>query len=285
MNVMRSYELSNKEFESIRRMVYDYIGVNLTDAKRSLVISRLSKRLRELNMEGFGEYIEFLKRDPDELHILFNYITTNVTKFFREEHHFDYLKNVFLPEHVEKYKSGNKRIRLRVWSAGCSTGEEPYTIAMVLSEYFRNPQAYDIKIIASDINSETVEKAREGLYKYEEVQNIPRWMLKKYFKMGVGPNEGYFKVKDSLKELIEFKLINLTSSQKYAIDSSLDLIFCRNVFIYFDRDTQRRILERFYQHVMPDGLLFLGHSESINNSNSDPKRWRLVKHTIYKKLG
>lgn len=285
MNIMYNYDLSSKEFDTIRRMVYDSIGVNLTEAKRSLVISRLSKRLRELSMESFADYIKYLNSNPDELHTLFNYITTNVTKFFREEHHFEYLEQVFLPQFVEEARHVNGRPRLRVWSAGCSTGEEPYTLAMVLSEFFGNTSSYDIKIIASDINSETLQKADSGVYKYEEVQNIPRWLLKKYFKMGTGPNEGLFKVKDSLRNFVEFKQINLTEDKRYDIENQLDMIFCRNVFIYFDRDTQRRILERFYQHLVPTGLLFLGHSESINNSNSDPKVWKLIKHTIYRKTG
>ncbi len=277
-------ELSEDEFNAIRRLVYDSIGVNLTDAKRALVVSRLSNRLRELDMNSFSKYIKLLERDKKELNVLFNRITTNVTKFFREDHHFDYLTGVFLPALEASVQKRDTRKKIRAWSAGCATGEEPYTIAMVLDNYFRGKKGWDIKIMASDINTETLDKAKKGIYTRKEVEGIPYEFLKRYFKMGTGVNEGKFKAKDTLQKLIDFRLVNLTDSKEYPIADSLHFMFCRNVFIYFNKETQQRILGRYYSHLIGGGLLFIGHSESINTAAKEAGSWKLIKHTIYEKV-
>ena len=272
--------LNDEDFLALRSLVYQSIGVNLTDTKRSLVISRLSKRLRELNITVFGDYMNLIKANSDELEILFNLITTNVTKFFREEHHFNYLTNQYLPNLEQRVGSGKKAIR--AWSAACSTGEEPYTLAMVLHNYFEKKKDWNIRILASDINTETLSKAESGIYTKDEVSDIPYELLTRYFKLGTGENKGLFKVKDELKKIISFKQINLTGNNPYPIGDELNFIFCRNVFIYFDRDTQSKILARFNDHLSRDGILFLGHSESIHSPGGKDV-WRLIRHTIYEK--
>lgn len=276
--------LSSEEFAEIRRIVYDTIGVNLNEPKKALVVSRLSRRLKELNLASYTQYLHHLKSNPEEVGNLFNCITTNVTSFFREAHHFEYLLNTFMPA-VELSASQNKTAKkIRAWSAGCSTGEEPYTLAMVLDDYFRGKNGWKVNILASDINTDTLESARRGIYRQQEVKGISYEYLKKHFKLGIGPNKGLYKVKENLQQKITFCQLNLASTEKYPITEPLDFIFCRNVFIYFDKQTRARVLRHFHHHLVPGGLLFLGHSESIDLSDETNGRWRSVKHTVYEKL-
>lgn len=284
---MSSFSLTDEQFNTIRTMVYDSIGVNLTEAKRQLVVSRLSRRLRELKMDSFGIYLDYLTSNRSELEVLFNRITTGVTKFFRENHHFEYLTQEYLPKFEEEQKKKREELIIRGWSAGCSTGEEPYTISMVLHDYFsRHKKRIPIQILASDINTEVLTKAKKGVYKKKEVVDIPYQFLKRYFLLGTGPNEGALKVKEDIASPITFRQINLTSAKGFPISKPLTFIFCRNVFIYFNRETQLRLLDNFHQHLIPGGILFLGHSESIpydTSTNSQPK-WRLIRQTIYERL-
>ncbi len=283
MNYLKSIsELTPEEFKSIQSIVYETIGVNLTEAKNALVVSRLSKRLRELNFKSFGEYICYLEEEPDEVSRMFNYLTTNVTKFFREEHHFEYLKKEILPGYS---LNGAARLskKIRVWSAGCSTGEEPYTIAMVLAGYVRNKSNLDFEILASDVNTDVLDKAKGGIYNHKETEGIPYNLLKDYFKLGQGANNGLFKAKDSIRKKIEFRRANLNSAADYPFNEPVDIIFCRNVFIYFDAQTRDRILSNFYRCLKPGGVLFVGHSESVK-PNSNNGNWRLVRHTIYERI-
>ncbi len=282
MNFLGHVELSTRDFQTVRQIVYETIGVNLTEAKRALVVSRLSKRLRELKMKTFKQYLLFLQESPDEAEIMFNYLTTNVTKFFREEHHFEYLCREHFPCLELRSGRGSEKA-ISAWSAGCSTGEEPYTLAMVLHNYFQGKK-WSINILASDVNTSVLEKALSGIYKKQEVEGIPYSYLKKYFKLGTGPNEGFFKVKKVLRDMVTFRRINLVSPGKNPAAGSLDLIFCRNVFIYFDQDTRQKILKHFYRSLLPGGLLFLGHSESINTLGKQGGKWRMLRHTVYKKI-
>ncbi|ACL71004.1 CheR family methyltransferase [Halothermothrix orenii] len=271
-------EMSDEIFQKISKLVHEKIGLKLTDKKKYMVYSRLSRRLRELGLTNFNKYYQLLKKDTSELEELINLLTTNVTNFFREIHHFAFLKNrVFTELKQEKH---NKKIR--VWSAGCSSGEEAYSLAIILYDHF-GPE-WDIKILATDINTEVLNMAREGIYNYQQVKNIPYNLLSRYFLMGTGDNEGLFKVKDDIKKLIVFKKLNLNSGS-YQIESKLDFIFCRNVFIYFNHKIRARILEHFYRLLKDNGYLFLGHSESINNSRAKNNRWKLVWQTTYQKTG
>jgi len=277
-------KLGPEEFGEIRRLVYESIGVNLTEPKKALVVSRLSRRLKELRLDTFAQYLRYLKSDPQEIGTFFNCLTTNVTSFFREAHHFEYLQNTFLPALESNFspKTGGRKIR--AWSAGCSTGEEPYTLAMVLEDYFRGKKGWGVDILASDINTETLEKASRGIYRRQEVKGISYDYLRKHFKLGAGPNQGLFKVKENLQKMITFCQLNLASLENYPVGDPFDFIFCRNVFIYFDKPTRARVLRRFHQHLLPGGLLFLGHSESIDLTDEESGQWRSVKHTVYEKL-
>ncbi|UMZ75058.1 CheR family methyltransferase [Natranaerofaba carboxydovora] len=277
-------ELSQEEFEFIRKMVYDNIGVNLTQSKKALVVSRLKKRLRELSFTSFKDYLNYLETAEGELDIVFNLITTNVTKFFREPRHFKFLYFNYFKYLEDLREEGSIDNTIRVWSAGCSTGEEPYTLAMFLHYYFKqNRKDWNIKILASDINLEVLKKARNGIYSKDEVMGVPYKLLKRYFHLGTGPNEGKFKVKDEIKSLVSFKRINLAGKEEYPIGDPFHIIFCRNVFIYFDKKTQNRILKNFDNHLIPGGILCLGHSESINVREPGNENWRLLEHTIYQK--
>lgn len=283
---IQSFNMNDKDFQTIRKKVYDSIGVNLTDAKRNLVVSRLSRRLRELKLDSFGSYLSYLEGNAQELEILFNRITTGVTKFFRENHHFEFLVEEFLPGYEENLKKTGGEFQFRGWSAGCSTGEEPYTLAMVLHHYLSTRKKRgSIEILASDINTEVLQKARRGIYKKKEVLDIPYDFLKRYFQLGTGQNEGLLKVKNEISDLISFRQVNLTATHQFPLAKPLTVIFCRNVFIYFNRETQTRLLDAFHQHLIPGGILFLGHSESIpyQSGTTGPLKWRLIRQTIYEK--
>ncbi|MBM7555913.1 CheR family methyltransferase [Halanaerobacter jeridensis] len=268
-------EISEKIFNHISDLIYQEIGVHLPQKKKAMVNSRLSKRIRKLGLQDFEDYCQYLENNKQELLHLFNTLTTNVTHFFREKHHFDFLCNNVLPQ-VKDEKAGKK---VRGWSAGCSSGEEAYTLAILLSEFFN--QSWDTKILATDINTEVLNAAQKGIYHQRQVKKVPYELLTKYFQLGTGENKGLFKVKSKLKKLVQFRRSNLNQNQ-YPIKSKLDFIFCRNVFIYFNDKTQNKILNRFHKHLKPEGYLFLGHSESINTEEREGK-WESVYKTVYQK--
>ena len=275
-------KISDKNFKAIQDLVYDNIGVNLTEKKRALVISRLSKRLRELGLNDFGSYIDYLKENEAELEVMFNLITTNVTRFFREQHHFDYLKEKYFPCVLKEAKKNNRPKKLRIWSSACSTGEEPYSLAILAHNFFEDKD-WEIEILASDINTEVLKIAQKGIYIKEKVKKIPYELLKKYFRLGTGDNQGLFKVKKKLQKLIKFRQLNLTAKKPYPIEKPLDIIFCRNVFIYFNKQTQNYILDKFYNNLIDSGLLFMGHSEKIDIINRQQKKWKMLEPTIYQR--
>lgn len=272
---MKVQEISDELFNHISDLIYEEIGVNLPQKKKAMVNSRLSKRIRKLGLQDFSAYSSYLEDNKQELLHLFNTLTTNVTHFFREKHHFDFLCDNVFPE-IKKEKQGKK---VRGWSAGCSSGEEAYTLAILLSEFF--PKSWDAKVLATDINTQVLKAAQQGIYHKRQVKKVPYDLLKKYFKLGSGENKGLFKVKDRLKKFVQFRRSNLNNNQ-YPIKSKLDFIFCRNVFIYFNDETQNKILNRFHRYLKPGGYLFLGHSESINTDERQNK-WESVYKTVYQK--
>ena len=271
------FQITDQIFEQISNLVYKEIGVHLPDKKKAMVNSRLSKRIRRLGLASFEEYCQYLKNNKAELKSLYNTLTTNVTRFYREDYHFDFLRNTAFPE----FKRGKEKKQIRVWSAGCSTGEEPYTLALELHEFF-DITKWDIKILASDINTDVLDKARKGIYTYQQVREVPYDLLTKCFRLRVDENRKLFKVKEKLKKDVVFRRINLNPRREYPIKSELDFIFCRNVFIYFTQEMREEILTRFYKHLKPGGYLFLGHSESIKNKNN--RRWKPVEKTTYQKV-
>ena len=267
-----------EEFEIIRAMVYQQTGINLSTPKIAMIQSRLTKRLKEIGCQDFKKYIKLTTLDHRERAVMFNLITTNVTKFFRENHHFEFINSV-LPD----YLANKPKKVINVWSAACSTGQEPYSIAITLNEYFKDHPG-EFHIIASDINTEVLKKASEGIYPWEEVNEIPYNLLTKYFKLGSGTNKGLFKIKEHLQRKVSFRQINLVDANvDYPVEGLYDFIFCRNVFIYFDMETKRRAVRKMYRKLNNGGFLLLGHSESLNVYENSDGNWVSREHTVYQK--
>lgn len=269
--------LTDTEFRQLRDFIYAHTGIALSDHKRALVYARLAKRLRHHQLERFTDYYQLLTEDdPDghELVEMINCITTNKTDFFREPHHFR-----FLSEHVfsEIRARAPAQRRLRLWSAGTATGEEAYTIAMTVREAFPALESWDIRILATDIDTRVLAHAAEGEYTAEQVERVPIELRHRYFYQGEGANAGWVQAKSALKDLIRFRRLNLMDDP-WPMRGPFDAIFCRNVIIYFDRPTQRRLIERMTQLLRPGGYLFLGHSESLIGAES---KLRHVSQSVY----
>jgi chemotaxis protein methyltransferase CheR len=255
------YELNQREFDQLSRLVYEKSGINLHQGKQELVRARLSKRLRETGLNTFQAYYDFVLREDtgQELVALLDSISTNLTSFFREPAHFDYLRQEILPQMAERQGLGSRR--LWVWCAGCSSGEEPYTIALCLLEGLPSLIGWDVKIVATDISTRTLETAQAGIYKAERVSTVPRELLSRYFQRGVKEWAGHYRVKPAVRRLVDFRRANLLEGPPVA--GQFEVIFCRNVMIYFDAPTQERVIGIFRNHLLPGGVLFIGHSESL----------------------
>lgn len=281
MSELNLAPLTDSEFNELVRIIYDKTRIQMSEHKRALVTSRISKRIRALNMSSFKEYIEYLKGAPDEEVTNFiNAVTTNKTDFFRENKHFEYMKTTFLPNWEKSYKEG-KVNNLRIWSAACSTGEEPYTIAMTLHDYFGERfNHYDIKILASDIDTNVLSHACAGIYKEETVETIQTNTLKKYFLKGTGNNAGLYKVKNILQKCISFRQLNF-KDEDFDIHTKFDLIFCRNVIIYFDKEFQKELFNKFYRYMKEDSYVFIGHSETLFGISD---LFKYISSNIYKKI-
>lgn len=270
------FVLSDADFRRICELVREQSGIALTDAKRQMVYGRLVRRLRALKLAGFGEYLELLQRgDPRELEEFTNAITTNLTAFFRENHHFEYLADELLPAISEKVKASG---RLRIWSSACSTGEEPYSIAVVLREKQALLGHADAKILATDLDSNVLQTAATGVYPAERVAQVSSARLSEYFRRGSGEREGTVQVAPSLRQLITFKQLNLMHD--WPMRGPFDAIFCRNVVIYFDLETKRALFERMARLQPPGAILFLGHSENLYRISD---AYELIGRTIYRR--
>ena len=253
----RDFIYTSADFARVRKMIYTKAGISLSDSKQDMVYSRLARRLRVLGGERFSDYLDALDSDEDcaEWQNFTNALTTNLTSFFREAHHFDILENIL---------AKRKKERSTIWCSAASTGEEPYSIAITAIEAFGkiNPP---VCILATDIDTQVLQAASNGVYPMERVESLGAEKLKKFFKRGTGQHEGYVKVADCLRQLVTFRQLNLLD-EKWPIKNPFDAIFCRNVMIYFDKPTQRAILGRMKPLIKPDGLLFCGHSESFHNA-------------------
>jgi len=271
-------QLGDAEFDFIRHVVGENAGIVLGPNKRQLVQGRLARRLRELALPSYEAYCEYLRdAGPEELVGLINAITTNVTSFFRENHHFEALGSYMLPEAMKR--NGASR-RLRVWSAGCSTGEEPYCIAMAAAGVLPSSPRYDFKILATDIDSNVVAAATAGIYPLDRMSSVSQERLKRFFQKGSGANEGCAVARQDIKSMITFRTLNLL--QSWPMKGPFDVIFCRNVMIYFDQPTREKLVNRFSEMLAPGGYLCIGHSESIH-AGSAP--FKLVGKTIYRRNG
>jgi chemotaxis protein methyltransferase CheR len=230
-----------------------------------MVYSRLSKRIRKGPYNNFDDFCLAIERgDAEEQDFLINAITTNLTAFFRENHHFEFLADVAIPELL---KLNQHTKRLRIWSAGCSTGEEPYSIAMVLRETIPNIHDWDVKILATDLDANVIAHGQAGVYREERIEGLSAERKRRWFKKGKGDKEGYVKVSRELQELISFKRLNLL--QHWPMSGPFDLMFCRNVVIYFDKDTQRVLFKRYFDILRPNAYLLIGHSETLHKVSDD----------------
>lgn len=251
-------------------------GIVLSDVKKDMVYSRLAKRVRQLGLESFSSYCGLVQNESansQELVNLTNAITTNLTSFFRESHHFDYLSATILPE-LQRNNAVSKRIR--IWSAGCSTGEEPYSIAITLRDSMRNIDSWDVRLLATDLDTNVLDTASKGVYKEERVDGISNAVRKRWFLKGRNELAGMVRAREELRNLISFKQLNLMGD--WPLKGPLDVIFCRNVVIYFDLETQRRLINRYADLLAPGGYLIMGHSENLHKVS---KRFKLIEKTIY----
>ena len=281
---MISYDISKQEFELIAKFVYDQVGIHLSEQKINLVKGRLSKRLRHFGFNTFTEYYEYLVNDEsgEELLMLTNEISTNVTSFFREPSQWEYLE-----KELKNIENNSKDKKIRIWSAACSSGQEPYTIAMFLLNNLKNPGLWDIKILATDISEEILLKAAKATYSEDDVKGLPKNLIVKYFDKSKKEIKGEvffeYKIKDSIKSLITFRKFNLVhSSYKIIKDETFDLIFCRNVMIYFDAITKKNVVLNLISKIKKGGHFLIGHSESLVSMNKNDIK--LQAPSIYKKL-
>lgn len=270
--------LGDAEFEFIRHVIGENAGIVLGPNKRQLVQGRLGRRLRELGLPSYEAYCEHVRQSgPEELVGLINALTTNVTSFFRENHHFEALSTYMLPEALKRNAATR---RLRIWSAGCSTGEEPYCLAMVAAESMPVAARWDLKILATDIDSDVIATARQGIYPLDRLSSMPAERLRRHFHKGTGAQSGNAVVKPGVRELVTFRALNLLHN--WPMRGPFDIIFCRNVMIYFDQATRERLVNRFGEMLVPGGYLCIGHSESIHGGTVP---FRLVGKTIYRRTG
>lgn len=256
--------ITDKEFQAFRKLIFHEAGISLSDAKRALVASRLARRLRHFGFTSYTQYYNHLMdQDPDghERVQMVNCLTTNKTNFFRESHHFTFLREHVLPWLQEQVRQGTPA-RMRFWSAGCSTGEEPYSLAMTVREALPSLANWDLRILASDIDTSVLQAAERGIYTADRLDGVSDAQQRRHFLRGRGQWEGTYQVKPELQQIITFRRINL-NEEPWPIRTRFHVIFCRNVVIYFNRETQRRLFERFADALEPNGYLIVGHSEAL----------------------
>jgi len=251
----------------------------LHEGKKGLLKARLTKYLRKSRYRSLEEYYQCLMNDDtgEEMVHLLDVISTNLTYFFREPKHYDFLRGKALPQVAEICKNLNKRA-IRVWSAGCSSGEEAYSLGIVLNEFIGPREGLQIQILATDISTKVLNKASDGIYEKEKLEKIPYDLKSRYFQRGINKRSGYFRVKPQLRKVISFRRLNLM--EPFPPGSTFHIIFCRNVMIYFDKHTQARIVEKFYDALEKGGFFFIGHSESLTNINH---AFQYIQPSVYRK--
>jgi len=249
----REFHFTQEDFDRVRKLIYDHAGISLAPIKRDMVYSRLARRLRALGFTTFGQYLGFLEKgDEKEWEIFVNSLTTNLTSFFRENHHFPILAS---------YLSSLAHRPLRIWCSAASTGEEPYSLAITACEAFGSITP-PVTIFASDIDTNVLATGERGVYPIERVEKLDPERMRRFFLKGTGKQEGYVRVRPELRQMITFSRFNLLDAH-WSLQGPFDVIFCRNVMIYFDKETQYQILKKFVPMLRPEGLFFAGHSESF----------------------
>jgi chemotaxis protein methyltransferase CheR len=272
--------LSKQDFHQLSAFIYSELGIKMSDGKITMLTGRLSRRLRALNLSSFGEYCDFLFSPEGlekELIHLVNAVTTNKTDFFREPGHFDYLTGTTIPV-LQKQQRFDTRNRLKIWSAGCSTGEEPYTLSMVLTDFMAKKAGFDFDILATDISSRVLEMARRAVYPIQQAKPITAPFRKKYLLKGRDEKNPQVRIVPEIRQKIRFGRLNFMADD-FGLPSKVDVIFCRNVIIYFDKPTQEKLMQKFCRYLKPDGYLFLGHSESLHGYDTTLEQ---VAPTIYR---
>jgi chemotaxis protein methyltransferase CheR len=272
----REYIFTTADFNRLRDRIGSHSGISLSDSKQDLVYGRLSRRLRARGLTCFSDYCELLESgDREEIEHFVNALTTNLTSFFREKHHFEYLRDE-TSKHLENMLKSGKPVR--IWSAGCSTGEEPYSIAMTLAESIPGIENHDIRILATDLDTNVVAHAASGIYSNSQIEGLPNERRNRWFEKGSGKHEGFIRTSSTLRKLIAFRSLNLM--EKWPMTGLFDVVFCRNVVIYFDKPTQRVLFDRFADTMQADSTLFIGHSETLHNVSD---RFAPAGKTIYRK--
>ncbi len=270
-------ELSDRDFHNFCQLVYQHAGIHLSPQKKELVRARLSKILRLRGLSEFQDYYELVRRDQSgvELVQLLDAISTNQTAFWREPGHFVFLGQEVLPAWRSRNRQGR---RWRLWSAGCSSGEEAYSLAMVLLDGLSAAELTGVKILATDLNTQVLAQAQRGIYPLARLEPLPVEWRRRFFQKGVNQWEGYVRVKPEIRSLVQFRRLNFM--EPFQFGENFDIIFCRNVMIYFDKNTQAELVHKFYQCLNPGGYLFIGHSESLCSITHN---FNYVKPTIYRK--
>lgn len=276
-SVNKEFTFTDANFNHIREIVIEHSGIVLSDAKRDMVYSRLVRRLRKLGIRDFDQYCLMLEdQDHEEFTHFINAITTNLTSFFRENHHFEILAESVLPEIMQRNRA-NKTIR--IWSAGCSTGMEVYSIAMVVKEVIPDKLGWDIKILATDLDTNVIDTAANGVYPLDRVTGVSGQRMARWFMRGRGENSDKVKISRELRDMVVFNQLNLL--QPFPFHGPIDIIFCRNVVIYFDKETQKILFDKFANIHANDSYLFIGHSETLYNVT---ERYKLIRNTVYQKI-
>ena len=273
----REFEFTRRDFDFLRKVSNSRTGIVVSDDKFDMFYSRLSRRVRQLGLKDFSEYCDLISNETEEREVLelVNALTTNLTAFFRENHHFEYLTHTLVPEFLQRNRESR---RLRIWSAGCSTGEEPYSLSIALRESLPETGGWDVRILATDIDSAVLAKAADAIYPIERVAGVEQGRLRRWFQRGRGARSGMVRLKPEIKSLIEFHQLNLI--QEWAMSEPMDAIFCRNVMIYFDKKTKAKLVERYANTLCDGGYLFIGHSESLFNLTDC---FELIGNTVYRK--
>lgn len=281
MTFAQPAKMKDKDFQQFSTFIYDHVGIQLPPTKKTMLEARLQKRLKSLNIEGFEEYSRFVfspQGQQSELVHLIDVVTTNKTDFFREPGHFSFLTEKALPT-IIRQKSRSPAQPVRIWSAGCSSGEEPYTLAMVLSEFAAEQRGFRFSILASDISTRILETARTAIYPEERTDDIAMHFKKKYLLRSRDRTRGLIRICPELRAAIGFRRINFMDDD-FGLSEKMDIIFCRNVVIYFDKPTQQDLMQKFHRQLRPGGFLFLGHSETLNGIDVD---FKVAGSTVYQK--
>lgn len=270
--------IPDADFVRFQRLIENESGIHLPLTKKPLLLGRLSRRLRELRLPGLPEYYEQVIADRDECTRMIDCISTNETHFFREPVHFDFLLSRVFPQWIAQASAGIRPREIRVWSAGCSSGEEPYSIAMILLDHFPRSAGWHIEILATDISTRALARARAGIWPMERARHIPPQYLKAFMLRGVGEEEGKMKAGPEISGVMRFEHGNILRQAARSFPRPFDIIFCRNVLIYFQPETKARVIGSLINHLAPDGYLFVGHSESLNSLTG---RVRSIIPTVY----